>query len=257
MSAPSGFMLWGQFLHSLRSYSSTSQEELDSFLSQGQYEEAADLLLQDMGKPLFDERIEHDLRVEEPGAIAGAVRLLPELFPDLVLTTNLDDVLENTYEASEKRLIEILVGQEVERYRQLHSKGRSILMKLHGDCSRDAGRVLGVDEYNRAYASGGPASDSLALLYRTHPLLWLGCSLTLDRTVQLVGDVVGGDAKAPRHFAFLQAPDDDSDRALREKELTQRHIFPIWYEGDHDESIESLLVGILDSLGRFSPGGGQ
>ena len=32
MSAPSGFMLWGQFLHSLRSYSSTSQEELDTLL---------------------------------------------------------------------------------------------------------------------------------------------------------------------------------------------------------------------------------
>ncbi len=254
MSTASGFPMWRDFLHRLRAYSDISAEELNAHLNNGSYEEAVDLLADRMGRPLFNERIEHDLRVEDSATLSGPVRLLPEIFPNLALTTNLDDVLEEIYEASDRRFVHILPGRDIERYRQLHAQGRTTLLKLHGDCRREDGRVLGVAEYNNAYAEGASCREALALIYRTRPLLWLGCSLTIDRTVTLVEEIATADAGTPRHYAFLPLPADNALRIDRELELSRRRIFPIWYDGEHDESIESLLVGILERLGRFTPG---
>ncbi len=252
MSKASGFSTWREFLHQLRTDSELTPEAVDAFLDAGQYEEAVDALATDMGRPLFDERVEHGLRVENTADVFGPVRLLPELFPNLLLTTNLDDVLEHVYESSGQKLFEVLSGRDIERYRRVQSQGRSTLLKLHGDCRRSEGRVLGTAEYDGAYAPGAACCESLALIYRTRPLLWLGCSLTVDRTVKLVGQVVGEDGGAPRHFAFLPLPKEETTRVLREKELTQRHIFPIWYDGDHDDSIEALLVGLMDHQKLFA-----
>lgn len=256
MSKASGFPIWREFLHQLCTYSGVTADELDALLDSGQYEEAVDLQAERMGRPLFEERIEHDLRVENPSMLSGPVRLLPEVFPHLALTTNLDDVLEEVYEASDLRFTDILPGRDIERYRRVLGQGRRTLIKLHGDCRRDDGRVLGVTEYNEAYDIGAPCREALALIYRTRPLLWLGCSLTIDRTVRLVGEVAAADAGIPRHYAFLLLPADDAVRIERERELSQHKIFPIWYDGDHDESVEALLVGILDHLGRFVAGDG-
>src|SRR5205085_2711066 len=130
-------------------------------LQAGQYEEAVDALANEMGRRLFAERIEHDLRVEDSGDLAGPVRFLADIFPNLVLTTNLDDVLEHVYEAAGCRLTYVLAGREIERYRQLHAAGNPILLKLHGDCRREEERVLGVREYEAAYASGAPCREAL------------------------------------------------------------------------------------------------
>lgn len=252
MSCASGFPLWREFLRKIRrDRPFVREDELDGMLNSGQYEEAVDRLASDMGVPLFDEQVEHNLRVEADRKIDGPVRLLPELFPSLVLTTNLDDVLEHVYEASGKRLQYPLAGKDIERYRRLHTGGSSCLLKLHGDCRRDEGRVLGVKEYTEAYGAGGGPREALSLVYRTRSLLWLGCSLSIDRTMTLAGELASLDSRMPRHFALLQEPSDEAFWLAREKELTVRQIFPIWYDGDHDDCIETLLVGILDSQGRF------
>jgi len=252
MSKASGLPLWGEFLLGLSAYSGIDQQIIDGMLEAGQYEEAVDCQAEAVGKALFDERIEHDLRLEE-SMLSGPVRLLPEVFPNLVLTTNLDDVLEHVYEVAEQRFINVLVGRDIERYRQVHALGRPTLLKLHGDYRRDDGRVLGVREYDEAYTNGAPPREALSLIYRTRPLLWIGCSLVIDRTVRLVEEIAAEDPSIPRHFAFLKLPD-DAKRIDREKELSQHHIFPIWYDGDHDDDLEALIVGILDRNARFSGG---
>lgn len=251
MSHASGFPLWREFLLNVRSYSSVQSDELQAMLDIGKFEEAVDLLASNMGVPLFEEQVEHNLRVEVDGKIDGPVRLLPELFPTLVITTNLDDVLEHAYEESGKKLQYPLAGKDIERYRRLHTGGSSCLLKLHGDCHRNDGRVLGVKEYNEAYGTGGAPREALSLIYKTRPLLWLGCSLSIDRTVSLSGELAKTDNQMPRHFALLQQPSVEDILIAREKELSVRHIFPIWYDGDHDDCIETILVGILDSLKYF------
>lgn len=252
MSKPSQFPLWREFLHNLRSRTTMSEAELDELLSLGEYEEAADRLRLACGENAFNERIEHGLRVSEAHKIIGAVRLLPELFDKLIVTTNLDDVLEYVYEAAGKTPTNMLLSREIERYRRLRADGESCLIKLHGHYRWADGRVLGVREYEDAYAPGSSQREALSLIYRNHPLLWLGCSLTIDRTVRLVRELAGVDAGVPRHFAFMRMPEDDAQLIARERELTDLFIHPIWYEGEDDECITALLVGLLENAGRFA-----
>jgi len=258
LSKASGFPLWRDFVHHLRSFTEVSEADINAMLDAGQYEEAVDRIAAEAGRHLFDERIEQSLRVIDPSSIDGPVRLLPALFPRLALSTNLDDVLEHAYAAVDQRFDEVLIGPRIGQYRKLATSNKRLLLKIHGDCREAEGRVLGVAEYDAAYATNAPTRESLALICRSHVLLWMGCSLGVDRTVALMKDVVAGDAAAPRHYAFLRLPKDDAYRLSREKLLAERKVFPIWYDDleDEDLSILSLLVGLLDKSGKIAQLGG-
>ncbi len=72
--------------------------------------------------------------------------------------------------------------------------------------------------------------------------------------MQIFKDIVDADPDVPRHFAFMKYPD-EATRVAREHFLTERSIFPIWYECEtdncHDECVEALVVKILYDLGTF------
>jgi hypothetical protein len=251
MCVPTGLLTWSEFLRSIRKYSKLSQEELDRLLDTAAFEEAADRLAATMPGRLFNERVEHDLRVDEVNAIDGPICHLPDLFSALVLTTNLDDVLEQLYSQQEQVFSHVLGGTDISLYRTLKAASESFLLKLHGDRRNTEGRVLGRVEYDQAYAADGVLCEELALIIRTKNILFLGCSLMYDRTVQLVAKVATCDLKMPKHYAFLKEPLEEEIRIEREHFLTERGIYPIWYQDDHDESIEALFVGILRYLGRL------
>jgi hypothetical protein len=189
--------------------------------------------------------VEHDLRADDPNAITGAVRLLPALFPNLVITTNLDDLLEQVYRSCEQTFVHVLAGVDLAQYRSLKSSRLRFLLKLHGDCRRAAGRVLLSSEYDATYAPKSTVREELTLLYRMNNLLFLGCSLGGDRTVRLIEEVAGCDPSMPKHYCFLPLPDGDTIRIERENFLTKRGIYPIWYSLPHDESLVALLDGLI------------
>lgn len=248
MSAPSGLPTWSDFLSSIRGYSRTTADELDSLLAQSKFEEAVDSLKSSMPDRLFDERVEHSLRVDDPRSIAGAVQYLPTIFPKLVLTTNLDGIIETVYADQERRFSQVLIGERIARFRSLSGSQTSFLLKLHGDSREADGRVLGTAEYDRAYADGSALSEEICSILKTKSVLFLGCSLGPDRTVRLIADAAARDRNMPRHYALLRDPGEETQRLEREHFLTQRDIFPIWYQGDHDEDIEALLVGVMRHL---------
>jgi hypothetical protein len=251
MSVPSGLSTWADFLRSIRKYSSLSEEGLESLLAASAFEEAVDRLAETMPERLFKERIEHDLRIDDPGTIDGPIRHLPMIFPKLVLTTNLDDVLELLYTMQEHVFAHVLSGASIGRHRTLKAASESFLLKLHGDCRSHEGRVLGTAEYEQAYASDGVVYQELSLIFKTKSILFLGCSLGPDRTLRLIADVAADDLNMPKHYAFLKEPNDEPWRIKREHFLTERSVFPIWYPNGHEEDIEALLVGILRNIGRL------
>ncbi len=249
MSAPSGLPIWSDLLRAIRTFTTIAPEDLERLLVDSAFEEAADLIASATNSNLLNERVEHELRLASTAVLDGAVRLLPALFPDLVITTNLDDVLEQQYRRCGAEFNEVLPGQDICRYRGMKTPTRSFLLKLHGDCRRAETRVLRKDEYETAYATGGVVREELTLLYRTNHLLFLGCSLGPDRTVRLIAEVATSDKGMPKHFALLSLPDSESARIDRENFLSMRGIYPIWYDGPHDESIRALLAGLLDVAG--------
>lgn len=249
MSAPSGLPTWSNLLREIRAFTKVEPAELDKLLHASAFEEAADLIASGTNPNLLNERVEHELRVDDPDLIDGAVRLLPAIFPDLVITTNLDDILEQHYRRCGMEFTRVLPGQELARYRQMKTPTQRFLLKLHGDCRRAESRVLRKGEYEAAYAPGSVTREELALLYRTNHLLFLGCSLGPDRTVHLIAEVAKSDKSMPKHFALLPVPESNVARIERENFLSERGIYPIWYDGAHDESIGALLAGLLEVTG--------
>lgn len=255
MSQPSGLPLWGKFLRDVSESSTIHQKDLDTLLSESKFEEAAEQLMVGMPESLFDEKVEHGLQVYEDSQIDGPIRFLPTLFTELVITTNLDNVLERVYEEQDQIFDGVLFGERVAQYRRDRAGSNSLLLKIHGDYRRREGRILTATEYDGAYANGeGTVAKELSLIYRTRPLLCLGCSLGPDRIVELIGKVSAMDDSVPKHFAFLPLPQAEGERMKREHFLVERRIFPIWYDGDHDDCITTLLVGLMKRTGRMLPG---
>jgi hypothetical protein len=258
MSSPSGLPTWSDLLRAIRAFTKIDPAVLEGLLMASAFEEAADLIASATSANLLNERIEHELRIDNPAVLGGAVRLLPAMFPDLVITTNLDDVLEQHYRRCGVEFNEVLSGQDIARYRGMKTPTRRFLLKLHGDCRRAETRVLRKGEYEAAYALGSVVREELALLYRTNHLLFLGCSLGPDRTVGLIAEVAASDKSMPKHFALLPLPESDPVRVDRENFLCERGIYAIWYDGAPDESIRALLAGLLGVTGvGGSPAGAQ
>lgn len=249
MSVPSGKKTWTAFLERLQKDSTLSAPDLKAMLDKGQYEEAAEALYNGMTARLFDKAIEHELRLEKDERANGAVRLLPGLFPSIVLTTNFDDVLERRYTECRSGFDRIHAGKDIGNYRR-DGKG-SVLLKLHGDCYRPETRVLRTAEYEAAYGHHGTLRGELVKIYESKSLLCLGCSLAEDRTMALIHEVATKDTNMPMNFAFMPLLKDETRRVAREHFLTNRNIFPIWYDGDHDECIMALLVGMLRALKKL------
>ena len=250
MSASSGLPTWSELLRKIRTFTKVNEAELDELLKKSAFEEAADLLAMGTNPNLLNERIEHELRIDDPGLIDGSVRLLPVIFPDMVITTNLDDLLEQHYSLCGTGFDHVLAGRELARFRQLRGQADRFLLKLHGDCRRPDSRVLLKAEYEKAYEVGSVIYEELALLYRTHNLLFLGCSLGPDRTVRLVSEIAKDDKNMPKHYGFLRRPGCDEERIDRENFLTERQIYPIWYDGDHDECNMALLAGLFEEIDK-------
>ena len=92
----------------------------------------------------------------------------------------------------------------------------------------------------------------MGLLADRFSLLFMGCSLTVDRTLMALQEHVKkvGHANLQRHYAFLPAPDSETDRIARQQLLVDYHIYPIWYpQYMHHESISALLLKLW-SMGR-------
>lgn len=249
MSAPSGLPTWKDFLLNVREHSTVSENELLELLDLGLYEEAAELLQDKMPERLFDERIEHELRLLEGQEVRGPVKILPKIFQDVVLTTNLDGIIESIYEEQGAPFAKTDTAMSASTHRRDFEPEKPWLLKLHGESSSPTGRVVTRAEYDAAYGPGKPVREEIRRLCRTRALLCMGCSLRGDRTIEMLRDVANAEGGNLRHYAFLELPGGEDATTTREHFLVERNIFPIWYEGGHDESIQALLVGMLTSRG--------
>ena len=244
MSVPSGLPTWANLLTQIGGFAQCDLSRLDQLILDYAFEEAADLLANTMARRLMVERVQHSLRMNDPKAINGPVYLLPDLFPNLAITTNLDNVLEHVYRACDVPFEYILSGTGLVGYREIKSSAERFLLKLHGDLQKPTEWVLSTEEYETAYAPQSTLRTELSLVYQNNRLLFLGCSLGIDRTVGLIREVSQSDASMPTHYAFLTRPDDDTDRRDKENSLAQAGIAPIWYDLPHDDAIAALLDGL-------------
>ena len=251
MSEPTGMPTWRKFLReTTKRTQGFKVADLKAYLTAGNFEEAASRIFGAMPPQLFNECFESNFTIKPSQTIDGAVRLLPFLFESIVITTNFDCILEDVYTADCKTFQEILHGTDVGDFRKKNALGSRCLLKLHGNYSATHGRVLLKDEYDAFYHPESNGREELSLIFRRGGMVFLGCSLCQDRTMDLLKEVADADKNMPRHYAFHQLP---KPRKIVEREhfLTERNIFPIWYDGDHSTDVEALLVGLMEDLNKL------
>ena len=121
------------------------------------------------------------------------------------------------------------------------------LLRLHGEADSGIGRVLAQAEYEANYGVEGSYREVLRAILNASSLLFMGCSLNVDRTLTALIELKRAAVVAsPRHYAFLPLTE-GLDREARRTELGRADIHPIWYPPeDHDQAIEDLLISLME-----------
>lgn len=235
MSLPSDYPGWTTFLYKLREETRIDKPTLDQLISDGKYEEAAQILSSGYPHGSFQEKIE--ITFGKRNTIYGPIQKLPKMFPNSsIVTTNFDD--------QSKPFEKTLAGIEAVELPNYLGENKRVLVKLHGSAERSHGRILTLDEYNAHYQKG-TSLESVIDAISTKSLLFIGCSLTVDRTVQALASIVTrkGHGHCPKHYAFVSLGEND-DRLARRDQLVAANIYPIWYaaNNDHSDCIDALLT---------------
>ena len=219
----------------------------------GDYEGVMNDLVQALGENRFNLDFERDFTT--PENISGAVTLLPRLFDNCAITTNFDRVLETVYAREGRPFIEKVNGRgTANAFFRAIPAGDRYLLKLHGNLDNAAERVLNKAEYDAAYGNDGnihfdfPLPKLLKRLFTSYSFMFLGCSLSADRTIQTFMRVaqLEGQDNLPHHYALLPCPADSAKREAIDQRLADAHITPLWYpEGEH-EYVEQILQMLND-----------
>ena len=254
MSKSAGLPDWREYLLGLCDDAGLSQDAMRERLEvQGDYEGAMNDIIQRLTITRFERDFERSFQI--PETIDGAVTLLPKLFDCSVITTNFDRVLERVYENDAKAFEEKVTGRgRANAFFRAIPAGQRYLLKLHDNIDNAYERVLNQDEYADAYGNEGdinmtfPLPRLLKRLFTSYSFLFLGCSLSADRTLQTFMRVAGeeGPDSLPHHYAILGSPMDLEKKRTIDQRLADAHITPLWYpEGEH-EHVEQILEFLLD-----------
>lgn len=166
------------------------------------------------------------------------------------MTTNFDRLLERVYQDAGRPFEEKCTGRgSTDAFFRAIPAGERYLLKLHGNIDNAGERILSRDEYNAAYGQDEnidknfPLPRVLDRLFSSYSLLFLGCSLAADRTIQTFSRVVADRQAAtlPRHYAILPASDDDDDRRAMDQRLAEANITPLWYPAEDHDHVEQIL----------------
>ena len=250
ISAAAGLKTWSNYLLDLAAEARMKVDEVKAQLLQGEHEFVVEAIIKKLGVRRFERDFPVDFNqiIEE---VNGPVKLIPGITSGCVITTNFDKVLEQAYKQVLMPSPAIVLGLESNgHFAKAMASADSSLLKLHGHFDNKTSRILRKTEYDQAYGSDEinfnlPIPKLLSHIYTSSTLLFLGCSLTNDRTMQVfkyVCEEMGHD-NIPSHYAILPEPEDAEQFDLKEEFLADRNIYPIWYSaGDHERVNDILLA---------------
>lgn len=233
LSKACGYPMWGEALRkmALKPWSPGPQA-IEPLMAAYDYLQAAQVL-----HDAAADQVRHFIKTEfrQRGAIVGPVGLLPDLAKGCVVTTNFDTVIEDLFRDRGQPLDGYMHGTQAgNNFVQRLLRGERCILKLHGDAGQDNTHVFTRSQYQAAY--GDPLAfqnqlpRALRQIFISHSLLFIGCSLEQDKTLDLFQRVVDEAAfEIPDHFAVLNEPGDAALKAQKEARLLHLKVRPIWY----------------------------
>jgi len=244
ISATGGFSSWKDHLRRQGKTAHIASERIEALLASGAYETVLEEIEAVRGREVFINEIRDEF--SRNLTIPDVVWRISELFADTVITTNYDRLLEQSFETGEAGRVQVING--LNALEQPDPKKITVI-KLHGDIREPKRCILSKNQYDEAYGNGSlnmhkPIPKLLAYHYKNSSLLFLGCSLSNDRTVQVfrkIRESMGEEEETKQHFSIEQAPESLEEIAQRNAELAKLGITPIWFEKERYELVENIL----------------
>lgn len=253
LSVECGFPTWrGHLIEQGRTCGLDADHVLD-LLNNGQYETVIEEIEAIGHKDAFIQEIKDSF--SKTGKITQTTLRLTELFNDTLITTNYDYILQQAYDTGEADRIQLLDSTNIQDIPEID---KLTLIKLHGDIRQPANCIISKSQYDDAYGNGDldiskPIPKVLSYHYRTSNLLFLGCSLNRDRTMevfQAVKDELekNGDFDRPPHFSLESMPETEEELIKRNGYLLKFGITPIWFPKGSYEYIEQILKLVRNEM---------
>lgn len=260
LSKACGYPMWGEALRKIaKKLNGLDVQDIEPLMAQYDYLHAAQVL-----HDAAAEQVQHFIKTEfrQRGAINGPVGLLSELANGCIVTTNFDTVIEDLFRDRGQPLDGYMHGTQAgNNFVQRLLRGERCILKLHGDAGQANTHVFTRAQYQAAYgepfAFQNQLPRALRQIFISHSLLFLGCSLEQDKTLDLFKSVVDEAAfEIPDHFALLNEPASAQERARKEARLLQLKIRPMWYvtpadvDGKPDHSLLERILKLAIAVAR-------
>lgn len=245
ISVACGLFSWSQLLDMLASEYLTSSER-KKYDKTEDYLHYAQAIVDASGNTDAIMRRIAELFDEADVKLTKAPFYLVSSFANNIVTTNYDTILEDASKKMKSRdrhevLLPCLRGQMTVAIQE----NRPCILKMHGSVEEVSSIVLSETQYNEVYGEiGEETNKALPILLETifsgKSLLFIGCSLTKDRTLDILAKCLKRNNKL-KHYAIVELPKDEDEEIKQRNHLTALGIEPIYFpEGDY-ESIDLLL----------------
>lgn len=174
-----------------------------------------------------------------------AISLLPWLFQGLVLTTNFDETLETVYRECGYpfRTVSHPGHPILEQF--IRNQNHCGLFKMHGTVTGNLieyeNIVFTSEQYDCHYGKSSPLIHDLKACFEKRLMLFLGCSLEKDRTMDIIRDAI---IKGVNHYAIIGCKKSEKDEKVRK--LGEKYIRVILYEQGRHEAVRVILEHLLE-----------
>ncbi len=249
-----GYKTWPDVLRQLVTfvYNPDSRSAIETLIKKGELLQAAQKIEKQYPRIIKElcKIIDYtQIKNCEPTTLhASAAYMLPFLFRDtLVMTTNFDRVLEEVYLNCHEAFAKVVTPYEPDLLTQLRQSTPHCLFKLHGDIGPDIHDIEHLiftqDQYDIAYCPNGALVQELSLWFQNKKLLFLGCSLAKDRTMDVLKQITKQNPGL-EHYAILACKPNEIETQCRT--MADLGISPIYYPDGKHEAVRILLERLLE-----------
>lgn len=243
VSVGGGFPSWKEHLRHQGKTAGIDAAIIEDHLAKGEYEAVIETIETTRGADVFAQEIRDAF--SKTGTLQDITLLISELFSDTLITTNYDRLLEQCFDVGPGEEVQVINSTDA---METPALDKVTIIKLHGDVKAPNRCILGKRHYDAAYGKPDldlalPIPKLLRYYFTNSSLLFIGCSLNNDRTIQVfkaVKDAIG-DGDRPEHFSIEQAPETKAELITRNEELLKLGIVPIWYPKGEYDKVEAIL----------------
>lgn len=243
VSVSAGFPTWANHLRQQGRTAGLNPDQLETWITAGQYEAVIAHIEEVRGTDVFVQEIKDVFN--KTGSIEAIALSISGLFKDTLITTNYDRILEQLFDTGGDDAVEVINGMNV---LIKPAPNKVTVIKLHGDIQNPRRCILAKAQYDEAYGEKAldltkPIPKLLQYYFKNNSLLFIGCSLNSDRTVEVFRTVkqASGDFDFPTHFSIEQAPESLKDLQNRNSELINIGITPIWFPKGAFDTVTEIL----------------